>query len=97
MSVSFTGDIHPKLWGLGLATAAVKLVLTTWAYPNVHHCRLIKAETHSDNIASQKVYLKCGFVKDEEKSGSRHTMHESRGGKEKIEWVYTWGRDGQKA
>ncbi len=52
--------ILPEFWGRGYATEAIRAV-TEWALsvPNVN---CITAETEEDNIASQRVLEKAGFV-----------------------------------
>lgn len=59
-SVEIGYGISPEFWGRGFATEAVKAV-TEWALsePNVNR---ITAETEEDNIASQRVLEKSGFV-----------------------------------
>ena len=52
--------IKPEHWGNGFATEAMKAVMT-WAFaqPGV---TAVEAETAPDNVASQRVLAKCGFV-----------------------------------
>lgn len=52
--------IYPEHWGKGYATEAV-IAVTDWAahQPGVKY---IKAETEPDNLASQRVLAKAGFV-----------------------------------
>lgn len=52
--------ISPEFWGMGYATEAV-LAVTNWALeqPGVVY---VSAETEADNIASQRVLQKAGFL-----------------------------------
>jgi [ribosomal protein S5]-alanine N-acetyltransferase len=59
--------IHPAFENQGYVTEAVE-VLSLWAL-NQKYVRSVKAETDRDNIASQKVLRKNGFVFMGEKNG----------------------------
>ena len=50
----------PEFWGKGYATEAVKAI-TEWA-SRQQGVKLIEAETDAENIASQRVLIKAGFV-----------------------------------
>lgn len=52
--------IAPEYWCRGYASEAVKAV-TDWALTQ-SGVKRIEAETDSDNIASQRVLEKCGFI-----------------------------------
>ncbi len=53
--------ILPEYWGNGYMTEAVKAV-SEWAFLQTG-VNCITAETEEDNIASQKVLIKSGFIK----------------------------------
>lgn len=50
----------PKFWGKGYASEAVKAI-TEWA-SRQQGVKQIEAETDAENIASQKVIIKAGFM-----------------------------------
>ena len=52
--------LAPEYWGKGYATEAVRALIRWAASQNGVRC--IEAETDPDNIASQRVLEKCGFV-----------------------------------
>ena len=62
--------IDKKFWGKGVATTALKKFLT------IENSRPILGRVAFDNIASQKVLEKCGFIKigkDKGFANARHT------------------------
>jgi ribosomal-protein-alanine N-acetyltransferase len=55
-------DLHPDFWNKGIMTEAIKLVSNFgFQKMNLHS---IEANTDKDNIATQKVLVKNGFVKE---------------------------------
>lgn len=54
--------VHPAEWGHGYATEAVRAILG-WAFDAMEVHR-IQAECTSDNLASEHVLLKCGFMQE---------------------------------
>jgi [ribosomal protein S5]-alanine N-acetyltransferase len=51
------------LWGKGIATAAVR-ALTTYAFGEFPYLVRLYAMTYEDNVASQRVLEKAGFVRE---------------------------------
>lgn len=62
-SAEIAYDVHPDYWGYGIATKACRLALD-WGF-NTRKLNIIKACILPANIASEKVLIKCGFVRTE--------------------------------
>jgi RimJ/RimL family protein N-acetyltransferase len=65
-------DVHPDRRGHGLATRAVRLI-ASWAFEQAGWHRLI-AGTEPDNLASQRVLTKAGFVREGYEWGRRPAL-----------------------
>lgn len=65
--------IAPNARGQGVATAALR-ALSDWVFANLHPAR-IELVTDPDNVASQRVAEKAGFVRE----GILRAYHEHRG------------------
>jgi ribosomal-protein-alanine N-acetyltransferase len=62
-SIEIGYGINKKYWNKGIVTRSVKII-KEWYFNNTE-VHSIRAETNSDNIPSQKVLEKNGFIKKE--------------------------------
>lgn len=75
-SAEVTYDVHPELWGRGIATAACAAALR-WGFADRGWQR-IQATTLESNLASQAVLRRCGFVFEGKLRAFRVVRGESR-------------------
>ncbi|CAE6536340.1 unnamed protein product [Rhizoctonia solani] len=57
---TFGDYLRPSHHGRGIMTAAVKMVINSWAIPHMNAHKFLAA-TFPENVGSQKVFLKNGF------------------------------------
>ncbi|KAI9692004.1 MAG: hypothetical protein M1820_009622 [Bogoriella megaspora] len=55
--------IGAEFWGRGIGGQVVK-AFTAWVFRELKHVERIEAETSAQNVGSQKVLLKAGFVEE---------------------------------
>lgn len=60
-------------WGRGIATEAAKAVVE-WGFEALHLPRIVGI-TYPDNVASQKVLVKCGLVRGDDKEIIERRFH----------------------